>query len=312
MTYYIGSVTNSSGSFSLAHHNMLEFIKESLDAIPSYTILRYVTSGTDHELIVKTTGLSGTEEIFFGFRTYHSVSSDYYNLLCATFIGYLAGNTFDTQPGIISSGVPAHNLLIDYFMTANEQRISLTLKIGSPTTYMPCIAGKFYPASSPSQYPNPLVNAGVLNGAAATRYSDTGIVFPFNSDLSSSYLRIRDFNGSWVKPLASPFSTDSSCGLLHGTKKIQHLNGVHPLFDLELFLGLGFLGWIDGVSFVSGFDNFAENVVQIGGSSVVSSAGKTTKEIVDEIINDTGGRAFVVLPNIYRSGFKDFVAMEMA
>ncbi len=90
-----------------------------------WEVLRYDTAAANRELILKGTGLSRTEEIFVGFRTYQDANADYYNLLAGVFTGYVAGNSFDTQPGARLSGVPAHNQRIDYWMTLNGQRIAL-------------------------------------------------------------------------------------------------------------------------------------------------------------------------------------------
>jgi hypothetical protein len=69
-------------------------------------------------------------------------------------------------------------------------------------------------------------------------------------------------------------------------------------------------GEFDGIYFCSGFNNGVENVVQIGGSSVVDQTGMTVKQAVDAIIA-VSGRALVMLQNVYRTSWRDFIAMEM-
>src|SRR5690606_14680768 len=66
----------------------------------AWEVLRYDTVSTNRQLILKGHGYTGAEEIFLGWRTYHDVGADYYNLLAGVFTGYVAGNTFDTQPGV--------------------------------------------------------------------------------------------------------------------------------------------------------------------------------------------------------------------
>ena len=67
MAYEI-SFTEPSGG-KLAHQVMLERIRD-LAALNGWTVLRFDDTSTNHELILKGEGLSGTEEIFVGFRTY--------------------------------------------------------------------------------------------------------------------------------------------------------------------------------------------------------------------------------------------------
>ena len=109
----IGFVDNSGGV--LAHYKMLAEIK-ALAESAGWQTLRYETGAADRELILKGKGYSGSEEIFVGVRTYQNADADYYNLLAGAFTGYVAGNSFDSQPGAALSGVPAHNQRVDYFL----------------------------------------------------------------------------------------------------------------------------------------------------------------------------------------------------
>ena len=90
MPYSIGTSTNG-------HYDLLAdirtFVEATLPVAERYTVMRAVSTGDDHEVIWKAPGLSGTEEIFFGIKTYQSVSSDYYNFKVGVFTGYVAENT---------------------------------------------------------------------------------------------------------------------------------------------------------------------------------------------------------------------------
>ena len=169
MGYAIATVDNSGGI--KAFHKVLAAIKTLAEA-NGWVTQRYVDTGEDQELILKSLGLSGTEEIFIGFKCYSSVTGDYYNIAVATMVGYVAGNTFESQPGISISGVPCHNNAVTYFMTANAQRITGVFKVGTPV-YCHFYAGKFFPYARPGEYPSPLIAAGMFDGKAATRFSDT-------------------------------------------------------------------------------------------------------------------------------------------
>ena len=68
-------------------------------------------------------------------------------------------------------------------------------------------------------------------------------------------------------------------------------------------------GELDGVYFITGFNNGVENVLQVGGTPVDQS-GLTVLQAVDAVIA-AGGRAFVVLQDVYRTSWRDFIALEM-
>lgn len=334
MAYYIGSVTNSSGSFSLAHENFLEVLKNFLDSITSYTILRYDTS-SGVELIVKTIGISGDDEIYFGFKTYKSVSNDYYNIYCSTLLGYLSGEDFLAQPTFKRSILPAHNTSIYCLISANENLCVGALKVGSPETYMHFGAGKFLAAGTPSQYSAPFFNAG-MTFDETKRYNDSSLYMPWHGGSydKGSYsvssktcaLRVRDKSGADINPRVFPFSNydidnfynfykDNIITPINGKYLLTKLGFMNDKFgNLDEYNGgpPEFFGWSDIVYYVSGYSNGSLNVIQEGGTYLVDPDGKTTKEIVDEIIDDAEGSAFVVIADCNRSGFHNFIAMEMS
>ena len=321
MGYAIGTVTKGGGND--CHYQILGIIKTLAEA-NGWTTLRYDTVSANREWIGKSLGLSGNEEIYIGIRTYQSVAGDYYNLLLGAFAGYVAGNTFDTQPGAQLSGVPAHNNAITYYMTMNAQRIAFMLKVGTPV-YTHGYLGKFFPYARPAEFPNPLVCAGSFNGAELLRFSDTNQVFPYHGNTISSYTNfyMRRPDGSWYQPAMWPFSHGfssnlSSCLAGATTTNCQVSAGgyyqVEPiiLHDRTATVGITNNVWgeLDGVYFVSGFNNAVENVVQSGGSSTINQTGMTVLQAV-QAIKAAGGRAFVMGQNINRTSWRDFVAIEM-
>jgi hypothetical protein len=218
MPHQIGYVDNTGGV--LAHYKMLETIKD-FASLNGWSVLRYDTAPANRELILKGAGLSGTEEIFVGFRTYQDANADYYNLLAGVFTGYVAGNSFDTQPGARLSGVPAHNNRIDYWLTLNGQRIALAMKVGTPV-YESAYVGKCLPYGRPSQYPYPVVCGGMLTGAAATRFSDTSHSMPYKGNRANMALRSND---GWLQPYAYPWQNS----VLAGTTQLRDTGDVYHL-----------------------------------------------------------------------------------
>ena len=68
-------------------------------------------------------------------------------------------------------------------------------------------------------------------------------------------------------------------------------------------------GELDGIFAVSGFNNGVENVMQIGGATV-DQTGMTVLQAVTAI-KAAGGRALVVLQNLNRTSWWEYIGMEM-
>lgn len=275
MPHQIGFVDNSDGT--LAHYKMLEKIRDVAVASGFWEVMRYNTAVDDRELILKGKGYTGTEEIYVGVRTYQNPSADYYNLCVATFTGYVPSNTFDTQPGVRLSGVPAHNQRIDYWLTVNPQRIACCMKVGTPV-YEHFYIGKFFPYARPSQYPYPIVCAGMLNGAAATRYSDTSHSMPYKGNRTNLGMRFN--TGVYLQPETHPWNNTD----LAGTTQLRDTNDSYPLLPVILNDANGIYGELDGIRYVSGFNNVVEN---------------------------TCGPDWVVLQDVSRTGFIDYIALKL-
>ncbi|UAG58603.1 putative virion structural protein [Pseudomonas phage Guyu] len=319
MGYAIGTITKGGGDD--CNKQLLGIIKTLAEA-NGWTTLRYVSTGDNYELILKGVGLSGSEEIFVGFRSYFSTSGDYYNIDCGTFVGYIAGNSFATQPGAYIYSTPAHNNAVTYFITANAQRITGCFKVGTPV-YEHFYVGKFFPYARPGEYPSPLVVGAMLDASAATRFDNTSQVFPYPGyrySTSNIKFRQRDQAGNWIQPNCYPFMQYTSTGnALAGPQGSNTLVPAGSYYQVEPIIlyqddnsvnPSNVWGELDGIYFCSGFNNGVENVVQIGGSSVVDQTGMTVLQAVDAIIA-VSGRALVMLQNVYRTSWRDFIAMEM-
>ena len=252
----------------------------------AYDILRYDTSATNHELIMRAPGLTGLEEIYIGLRTYHNVGADYYNLLAGVFTGYVPGNTFDTQPGAALAGVPAHNNRIDYWLSMNGQRIACGMKVGTPV-FEHFYLGKFLPYSRPSQYPYPVVCGGMLVGAAATRFSEVTHDFYLRGNSARGQLRTP---GGWIDMHCYPWGNAFLTGTSASSTQLQarDTETEYPLLPVELHDNSANLyGQLDGIYHVSGFNNAVENTLVIGGVT------------------------YVVMQSVARTGHADYYAMRL-
>jgi len=280
MTAFTGYVDNTS---MLAHYAMLKKIRDECVA-EGWTELRYDTSIANRELIMMAPGMSSTEEYYVGVRTYQDSGADYYNLAFATFSGYVSGNSFDAQPGIAISGVPAHNQRIDYWMAINGQRLALAMKLGTGV-YTSGYIGRFNAYSIPTQYPYPVIAAGMLNGTPATRFSDTAYSMGYKGNTNA--LRMRNQAGAWVNPLAYPWANTGAS--IYST--MRDTGAYYPLTPVMLCQsGAGIFGELDGIYHVSGFNNAVENTINIGGTS---------------------GTDYVIIRDTWRTGFGDYYALRM-
>jgi len=264
MPHKIGYVDNSDGT--LAHYKMLETIHD-FAAANGWQVLRYDTASENRQLILKGSGYTGAEEIFVGFRTYQNAAADYYNLLAGVFTGYVAANSFDTQPGVMLSGVPAHNLRIEYWLTLNPQRITLAMKVGTPV-YEHAYVGKMLPYARPSQYPYPVVCGGALTGAEAKRFSDTEHASYFRGGRANMRLRLND---GWAQPYCYPWSDAmiAGGGSSVSSRSMRDTNGVHLLLPVELHGSANVYGALDGIHYISGFNNTVESTLTIDGHGYV-------------------------------------------
>jgi hypothetical protein len=338
MGHAIGTVTGSSGDE--AHYKVIAAIKTLAEA-NGWTTLRYVNTGAVHELILNSAGLSGTEDIYIGFRTYQSVPGDYYNILVGVFTGYVPANSFDSQPGASLNGTPCHNNAVTYFLSANAQCIVGCFKVGTPI-YSHFYAGKMVPYSRPGEFPSPLVCAGSFDGLALKRFSDINYAFPYlgresgwpSNNPRPSYLRLRDQAGNWRRLSHFPFyngvaGSDASQGE-YALASYNYLTGgenrralvpagtnYQPqpiiLYNTEspssnVYTGSVF-GELDLVYAVSGFNNGVENVMQVGGTPV-DPTGLSVADHVDAVLT-AGGRAFVVLQDGNQTDWRSFIALEM-
>ena len=268
-----------------AHNLLLAYIKTALEA-ESWVTQRYVCQGDNHELIIKGEGYGGLETIYIGFYTYQSVASDYYNMAVATMKGYTAGNNFINQPGIQYSGVPCHNQAIDYWMSINAARINGCLKVGTPV-YEHFGAGNFIPFAPPSQYPQPLFNAGMLTGMAATRFSNTTQSMPWKAVLNSYNFAIHTNQGEWEDSFN--VDTDKEIKTLRVLESLirpaESTYAVQPIYIYDTTPNI--YGELDGIYLITGFDNVVENTIVINAEN------------------------YVVLQDVYRTGFGDYIAMKL-
>ena len=242
-----------------------------------------------NELILMGQGDAGTEQIYVGIQAFEDVGADYYNFELRGMVGYVSGSAFDAQPG--TSGpcyVHLWNSAIPYWLVANGNRIICVAKVS--TVYEVLHLGYILPFGTPGQYPYPLLVGG-MSSVKTLRFSDT-------SDSHSAFFNPGEFSARlyWVDGTWYDFTnkypyTDSKRKVWPWvfyrrrdrlTWMRDNIDGSYVLIPATLAMESGapsanVIGEIDGVYFVSGFNNGAENLINIGGIDhlVVQNAHRT-------------------------------------
>lgn len=284
MPHQIGFVDNSGGV--LAHYKMLETIRDFASA-NGWTVLRYDTAPVNRELILRGSGHTGEEEIFIGFQTYQNAGTSIYNLAGAVFTGYVPGSTFSQQPGYRPTSCCAHDLRIDYWLTVNPQRIALAMKVGT-SVYESLYVGKFLPYARPTQYPYPVACVGTLAAFSGTRFTDISANHSMGYKGNSNRISFRTIAG-WNTPFCYPWDSADLAGTTQvPASQLRDTDGVYPLLPVELHNNLANLyGALDGIYYISGFNNNAENTLSVDGHD------------------------YVVIQDAFRTDFTDHYAMRL-
>jgi len=257
--------------------------------------LMYNDSTDDWHVMLKGKGFTGSESIYVGFRTYQSVANNYYNIATCAMTGYLPSESFYNQPQFVQSGIPLDNDRVDYWITLNAQRIAFCCKVDADT-YESGYVGKFYPYCPPTQYPYPVVCAGMFgyndsNTTPGSTYNTIerlpyyGSVFSNNNLILSyrayNFRAYSSFAGEWFYPGTFPGSDTFS--LIRND--LIDLDGNYTIIPYELWnpdlkntgttdtnidiTPAGIYGKLDGVYWVSGWNNVAENTFTINGDTYV-------------------------------------------
>jgi hypothetical protein len=250
----------------------------------------------------KAPGNDGESAIYVAVRRIMDVTGDYDNLRLNGYIAYDPGLHFYAQPGGMTSRGPLLPLLrvgsMPYWIAANGRRVVIVVK--TSTRYMSAYLGLITPYLNPSALPYPLLIGGCMAYSSAPsdtstnwRWSATGTnisAFPKSaggSTLENNTCRFRRPDGvmnamSWISRYAG-----LSGGLLTPNSSIgldlrAGLDGSYPILPVVLSEDAPSNVWgeLDGVGYVSGHANTAENTVAQNRIQwlVVQDVGRTSKE----------------------------------
>ena len=184
------------------------------------------------EVIFKSTGTAGTDEIFTGIRSEYDEAAGWYNLFMNGYTGYDPNEeSWLKQPGALPGYgqtyplavpmVPCWNTTMPYWFAASGRSFRFAVKVS--TSYEGGYLGFILPYATPGQYPYPLAVGGSLvptdsSRSSEWRYSYANArhgVYPgpgadryASSEGSWATLYLRDPNGSW-----SPFTNRGSTSM---------------------------------------------------------------------------------------------------
>lgn len=233
----------------------------------------------EKELILKAPGLSGTEEIYVGIVPYSSTVGDYFNWNMNGMVGYVSADSYGLQPYISSpSFLHLWNDAIPYWFIANGQRVIVVAKVSG--VYQIAYLGKFLPYALPTQYPYPVLIAG-MSGNAGYRWSSVGADHNSFQNPGIGGSRLWYVDSTWQ----NVYNHDA------GGSSIDHMNvwptsssfnsfdtvranltswpdGGYTLLPLIIHCNTpanNVLGELDGAFFVTGHSTSAESIITISG-----------------------------------------------
>ena len=118
----------------------------------------------------------------------------------------------------------------------------------------------------------------MLDGVPAIRFSDINHSSPYKGNRRNLSMRFN--SGAYLNPECYPYNSYP----LTQQRQLRDINGIYPLMPIILTDGNAIYGEFDGVRFITGFDNVTENKC---------------------------GDDWVVLQDVGRTGFNDYIALRL-
>ena len=276
MAYSTGTASN--------HDDLLDRLRTFLTTAgpggAGWTELQY-EGGNPKRMLFMAPGLSGTEEIFVGFRKYEDLPGDTYG-----FYGWMA-RAYDplldmqSQPGDSGNRFhPTWDTSIPYWFMGNGQRVIIVTKIA--TTYWASYLGKILQYGTPSEYGTPFYLGMPFTGPV--RYSTISENVRNFFDPSGGLLCLP--NGGWYSVSnfyessgeaarsdliwCHPYTDENVTTRNRWRELRENPDGTYQLFPITLYgdtPNYDSYGELDGAYAISGFSAASEDTVTAGGVS---------------------------------------------
>lgn len=273
MAYETGTASN--------HLDFFDKLRAFLKNVLGWTEL-YYSGGNPNQMFLRATGLSGTEEIYFGFQSYTDAPGDTFGIYGHMSRSYDPGLAFGSQPGM--SGWRFSTLWdqsMPYWFFGNGQRIIFVAKIS--TVYMASYLGKFLPYGTAGEYGQPYyigmnwngpfrfssLNEGVRNfwdpGPYGLMLNPNGQWYGVQNFYEQSGEQWTSYS-NFVYPYAAPYS-----GTHNRFRELRdNVDGSYfaaPLILMGDVPGTDIFGELDGAFATSGFSTASEDTITIGGDT---------------------------------------------
>lgn len=290
------------GTFSFTVSQTITFATQRSPIIDQAVDESWQVNNPDSEwngrLYLQGPGLAGTDEVHMVIENDVNATEDYYNLNFKGMIDYnsvehLAPNN---QPGI--SGMCSMQFWDDditYWVIADGRRFILLAKVS--TVYQSGYFGFYLPYATPGQLPYPIIIGGTYS-TTGLRWSSESVNHRGVFDPATNNVRLRKINGNWLS-IRNKYQSGASeiteyksnIGPWNSNQTVrENIDGSYAIEASEIYSdddGGNVFGSLDGIFWISGFSNASENALTIGG---------------DE---------YIVIQNVFRTGFSDYMAVRL-
>lgn len=295
----------------VGHKNLLKTVVDYITGNTAMGNRKWVIKrnkdSKNEDYILEAPGLAGTDKMYFGIKLFQDKKADYFNWRISAAMGYEAGLDMDEQPEALSYGYLLWDKSIKYWLTANGQRLILVCKVS--TIYTVLYMGKILPYAAPGQYPYPVMICGAHTDWTA-RWRDrsathahlqapkyTGAIrLPANIWRSLGSFHNQSVYSAQI--YGSVFMTPSTFLGFLGSYSIYKRIKKNPDDSFSLLPYIlatrgdkttsrdrNILGELDGMLWVTGDSNASENTVTVG------------------------GKTYMVVQNVWRTGWNDYCAV---
>lgn len=274
-------------NFAVSDQFTLSATASPLPSAQRWTINQESYATADWEISLQGPNISGFDDVFVGFSTRQSVSSDYYNLVLRGAIGYVSSSAWTAQPNSLFMTNPMWQFDIDCGISITDIKIAFWVNVEGNTDVG--YTGLYLPSMTPNEYSFPMLVSGSVGGISALRYSDTTRVFGIKSNAWIYFI-----DGTWKNTQPWPWFAVGSTPNLGETAteptKDSALADQRQCLPIHLMdASNGLYGTVQDIFWISGFALAA-----------------------NDLIDDGAGNTYRVVRNIYRTGFFDYLAFRRA
>lgn len=320
MAWETGTVANNAALFN----KIRDFLTTNADLVTAGEAWTQELGNTGvlvngDQITLRGSGLTGTDNIYCGLETLEDTGAETYNI---RFWGHASFEPADLpREQSLRSGdqyILCWNNPMTYWIVANGRRWMLVVKVS--TVYSSAYCGFFLPYAAPSEYPFPMIVAGIATGNG--RWSDASDTYRFFASPGYNTMLMYWPDNVWRQvgnyyfnyPEYGDGSRSNLSGFIFPTRNYDQAppdydgspddeamtNNTDPCFDGTYILRdlipistavdgpyHGLMGALDGAYWVPGRSNSAENIITIN-----------TQD-------------HLVVQNLFRTGFRDYMAIRL-